>query len=121
MDAIDESWCPVVQVHGLLMHGLSGEQPRVGLLMERYGVSLYSLLHDNNAKKEGPVFDNASKRTVAMNVASACRYLHDVGMLHRDLKDQNVLVDPKNGFRCLHRGPCAVRRAARKRLTRICA
>ncbi len=113
MDAIDESWCPVVQVHGLLMepHGLSGRRPRVGLLMERYGVSLYDLLHDraalelSHAKKGGlqplPVFDNACKRTVALNVASACRYLHDVGMLHRDLKDQNVLVDPENGFRCV--------------------
>ena len=108
-DMLDEAWCPIVQVHGLfddIREPLRGGL-QCGLLMELYGVSLYDVLqekqHEHVLKrlniKELKPFHNKERITVAHNVASACRYLHDLGMLHRDLKDQNVLVDPENGYR----------------------
>jgi serine/threonine protein kinase len=110
-DMLDESWCPIVQVHGLfedIVH--NGSASRCGLLMELYGVSLYDVLQrsqhalvekDRMDRGRGPLppFTNENRRTVAHNVASACRYLHDMGIMHRDLKDCNVLVDPDNRYR----------------------
>ena len=107
---LDEDWCPIVQVHGLFqdIKGVAGmgDAPRCGLLMELYGVSLYDVLHKSQHAlvelqrgRPLPPFTNESKRTVARNVASACRYLHDLGIMHRDLKDCNVLVDPGNKYR----------------------
>ena len=133
-DMLDEAWCPIVQVHGLFTDIMepSGGGPQCGLLMELYGISLYDVLQESQharvcaqlqLKNGLPVFNNAARITVAQNVASACRYLHDLGMLHRDLKgascalvlsplletltplsvffpkDQNVLVDHSNGYR----------------------
>lgn len=111
-DRLDDDWCPIVQVHGLF-EDISVDVPelrctnRCGLLMELYGVSLHAVLHKTQhelveAQRGGrklPDFENKHRITVAHNVASACRYLHDVGIMHRDLKDCNVLVDPFNGYR----------------------
>ncbi len=104
---LDEDWCPIVQVHGLFEDIVRDRGARqCGLLMELYGVSLYDVLqksqHARVEKQRGrklPAFTNEHRQTVAHNVASACRYLHDLGIMHRDLKDQNVLVDPDNNYR----------------------
>ena len=105
---LDEGWCPIVQVHGLFedIQLEEGRPTQCGLLMELYGVSLYDVLqegqHAHAERKLGralPPFTNEHRRTVAHNVASACRYLHDLGIMHRDLKDCNVLVDPFNKYR----------------------
>jgi serine/threonine protein kinase len=89
-DVLDECWCPIVQVHGLF------ESP-LGLLMEVYGVSLAEVLR-GRVPPDKP-FDNAARATVARHVASAMRFLHDRGVMHRDLKDANTLVDPGRGYR----------------------
>ena len=93
---LDEAWCPIVQVHGLFTDIVAspGAAPQCGLLMELYGVSLYDVLQESQHKlvcsrlniDSLKPFNNAARITVAQNVASACRYLHDLGMLHRDLK-----------------------------------
>ena len=111
-DVLDEAWCPIVQVHGLFtdIDELPNSPRRCGLLMELYGVSLYDVLQKSQhnlvckrlkqyEEKGLPPFHNEERITVAQNVASACRYLHDLGMLHRDLKDMNVLVDPGNDYK----------------------
>ncbi len=70
--------------------------------MENFGYSLWKILHPSldplvatleaQRGKPLPAFCDRCRDRVARNVASACRYLHDVGIMHRDLKDQNVLV-----------------------------
>jgi serine/threonine protein kinase len=76
--------------------------------MENFGYSLYKVLHPSvdplvrtleEARRAAgvkewqlPPFCDVCRARVARNVASACRYLHDVGIMHRDLKDANVLV-----------------------------
>ena len=85
---------------------LATARPRAGLLMECYGISLYDALretqlqmHERRLGRPLARITNKGRVTVARHVASACRYLHDLGMSHRDLKDQNVLVEPSSGFR----------------------
>lgn len=102
VDALDERWCPLVQLHGLFY------SPRVGLLMERFGVSLYSMLRDADQRAAFERFNRAhadeGAATIAANVASACRYLHDIGMMHRDLKVRPSRAWPARWVAAVHCG-----------------
>ena len=111
-DVLDEDWCPIVQVYGVFGDARPGpvDIPQAGILLERFGVSLASVLHspasaveirtvDRKKDPELPDFSDECRARVARHVASALRYLHDIGVYHGDLKDSNVLVDPDKGYR----------------------
>ena len=111
-DVLDEDWCPIVQVYGVFADARPGpvDIPQAGILLERFGVSLASVLHSparavelrtvDKLRCPGlPEFTDECRARVARHVASACRYLHDIGVYHGDLKDSNVLVDPDKGYR----------------------
>lgn len=87
-DLLDESWCPIVWVHRLF------ESPP-GLLMEKHGQSLANVLCGKitiePGKKPPPQFDDKARDRVAQHVAAAMRFLHDLGVMHGDLKVRSRL------------------------------
>ena len=65
-------------------------------LATQYGISVYQMLRE---KREREGFDEFNEEhsgagyvTIASNVASACRFLHDMGFLHRDLKVRRICL-----------------------------
>ena len=62
----------------------------------QYGISVYQMLREEREGFEefNKKYSDAGYVTIASNVASACRFLHDMGFLHRDLKVR------ANGFAC---------------------
>ncbi len=85
------------QVRGLFL------SPALGILLELYGVALSDALQ----LPPGSAPDEVARRVVTRDVASACRFLHEKGVAHRDLKCSNVLVDPTRGFKAKARARLA--------------
>lgn len=87
-DLLDESWCPIVWVHRLF------ESPP-GLLMEKHGQSLAKVLRGEIMPEPGKgapaSFDDDARAKVAQDVAAAMRFLHDLGVMHGDLKVRSRL------------------------------
>ena len=83
------------QQHGLLRHpnivmlfGVCLEPSRYSLVMEYMtGGSLYDFLHSTHDIL-WPV-----KLSIAHNIAVGLNYLHEHGIIHRDIKSMNVLLD----------------------------
>lgn len=55
------------------------------------GGSLYTILHETKAE-----LTLERKLSLAIDIASALKYLHENDVIHRDLKTMNVLV--RNSF-----------------------
>lgn len=63
------------------------------IVMERAnGVELYKLIHD----KQLPT-DSMLLKKIALNILIQLKALHDKGILIRDLKHENIIVDPETG------------------------
>eukprot|EP00794_Sanderia_malayensis_P006801 gene6801-7568_t len=75
-----------------------GSSPAVLLVMERMQRDLYAGI------KCGMSF--RSRLQVAMDVIQGIRYLHSQGLIHRDIKLKNVLLDSKNRAKLTDLGFC---------------
>lgn len=76
----------------------SGSTPAVLLIMERLNRDLYSAI------KSG--LDWLSRLQVAIDVVEGIRFLHNQGLVHRDIKLKNILLDTNNRAKITDLGFC---------------
>lgn len=90
----------IVQIRGSVIdysYG-TGSTPAVWLVMERLTRDLHAAI------KNG--LDWLSRLQVAIDVVEGIRYLHSQGLVHRDIKLKNVLLDKKNRAKITDLGFC---------------
>jgi len=85
-----EIWRRLRHPHICAFMGTVMQDGRPAMVLEfMQGGSLHSLLH---GKKSRPL-EPAKKGCIALEVASGLAYLHSQGILHRDIKTANILLD----------------------------
>ncbi|XP_076344116.1 dual serine/threonine and tyrosine protein kinase-like isoform X2 [Tachypleus tridentatus] len=90
----------IVQIRGSVIdysYG-GGNSPAVFLIMERLQRDLYSAI------KSG--LDITTRLQIALDVVQGIRFLHSQGLVHRDIKLKNVLLDKKNRAKITDLGFC---------------
>ncbi|XP_074600553.1 dual serine/threonine and tyrosine protein kinase-like [Brevipalpus obovatus] len=90
----------IVQIRGSVIdHSYGGgATPAVLLVMDRLSRDLYSAI------KNG--LDWLSRLQVAIDVVQGIRFLHSQGLVHRDIKLKNVLLDKRNRAKITDLGFC---------------
>uniref|UniRef100_T1JTX5 Dual serine/threonine and tyrosine protein kinase n=1 Tax=Tetranychus urticae TaxID=32264 RepID=T1JTX5_TETUR len=90
----------IVQIRGSAIdHSYGGgSSPAVLLIMDRLSRDLYSAI------KNG--LDWLSRLQVAIDVVQGIRFLHSQGLVHRDIKLKNVLLDKRNRAKITDLGFC---------------
>lgn len=90
----------IVQIRGSVIdHSYGGgSTPAVLLIMDRLTRDLYSAI------KNG--LDWPSRLQVAIDVVQGIRFLHSQGLVHRDIKLKNVLLDKRNRAKITDLGFC---------------
>lgn len=90
----------LVQIRGSVIDYsyAGGSSPAVLLVMDRMQRDLYAGI------KNGMSF--RSRLQVALDVIEGLRYLHSQGLIHRDIKLKNVLLDTKNRGKLTDLGFC---------------
>ncbi|XP_076804120.1 dual serine/threonine and tyrosine protein kinase-like [Clavelina lepadiformis] len=91
----------IVRLFGSIVdqsYGGGLEQPQVFLVMERMQQDLHASI------KKG-MFDKDRMR-VALDVVEGIRFLHSQGLVHRDIKLKNVLLDKRNRAKITDLGFC---------------
>lgn len=90
----------IVSIYGSVIdHSYgSGSTPAVLLVMQRLNKDLYSAI------KSG--LDWLSRLQVAIDVVEGIRFLHNQGLVHRDIKLKNILLDANNRAKITDLGFC---------------
>ena len=92
----------IVRLHGSIIDESygpgDGSQPAVLLIMERLKRDLYTAI------KQGISY--CDRLQVSLDVVSGLRYLHSRGLVHRDIKLKNVLLDGNNRGKLSDLGFC---------------
>ena len=90
----------IVQIRGSVIDDSygGGSSPAVLLIMERLSRDLYTAI------KSG--IDWLSRLNIAIDVVKGIRFLHSQGLVHRDIKLKNVLLDKKNRAKITDLGFC---------------
>lgn len=70
--------------------GVMPKIPNIVIAFEYMPGSLYNLLH---LKKAAVPLSTEVKMRIARDVAKAFFYMHSLGIVHRDIKSHNILVD----------------------------
>ena len=70
--------------------GVIPKIPNIVIVFEYMPGSLYNLLH---VKKTAVQISMEDRLRMARDVARVFFYMHELGIVHRDLKSHNILVD----------------------------
>lgn len=74
-----------------LLMGVMPKIPNIVIVFELMSFgSLYSILH---VKKQAITITLEERLRIARDVARTFFYMHELGIVHRDLKSHNILVD----------------------------
>ncbi|KAL0213080.1 hypothetical protein RCL1_006706 [Eukaryota sp. TZLM3-RCL] len=77
--------------HTITMLGYFAFHDHVCLSFERAGPTLHHVLHLNRAG-----FDLETLRTIAYQIFRCIAFIHDLGLIHTDLKTENIIFSNKN-------------------------
>ncbi|XP_073958601.1 dual serine/threonine and tyrosine protein kinase-like [Choristoneura fumiferana] len=89
----------IVAVHGSVVQRRAGGAPGVLLVSERRARDLHA------AVRAGLSYPDRMR--VAIDIVEGIRYLHSLGLVHRDIKMKNVLLDTNNRAALSDLGFCA--------------
>ena len=73
-----------------LLMGVIPKIPNIVIVFEYVQGSLYNLLH---LKKSAVSLSLEDRLKIARDIARTFFYMHELGIVHRDLKSHNVLID----------------------------
>ena len=76
--------------------GVMPKMPNIVIVFEYLPGSLYNLLH---LKKTSINLSLEERLRIARDVATVFHYMHSLGIVHRDLKSHNILVDEHNNIK----------------------
>jgi serine/threonine protein kinase len=65
----------------------------LSIVMEHGGMDLRTYLNNHNKQYDDSGLDLLTIRIIARSIALAGNYLHKCGILHRDIKTSNILID----------------------------
>ncbi|CAF4534734.1 unnamed protein product [Rotaria socialis] len=88
----------IVQLIGSVIDYSDSDQTPVLLIMERLKRDLYGALKSR--------LEFSIRMHIALDVVEGLRYLHGLGLVHRDIKLKNVLLDEANRARITDLGFC---------------
>lgn len=98
---------------GILKVVRDGERSQVYIVTEWFdGRPLNAVLADEKIPHERAV-------RIALNIASALTYIHDHGVVHRDLRPENILVDANDQIKLINFGVAAKTGARRITFTSL--
>ncbi len=79
-----------------LLMGIVPKMPNIVIVFEFVNGSLFNLLH---MKKSSVNLTLDTRMKIAKDVAMVFGYMHSLGIVHRDIKSHNILIDEFNSIK----------------------
>lgn len=87
-----------VKCYGYFMENIDNETYYISILEFFQGYNLGDLLIDNTLKT---ILPNVNKLSIIKQLVDAMEYLHKINLIHRDIKDENILVNAKGEIKII--------------------